>query len=151
MWLIPHYLRNAAHWAWLKSLHAPLAWLNNRFDIQRATNIYQLGITPQVVFMEKALNDRFDLALRRIVIVDAVHHTPIYIYQEAELRDLYIYQEAEALDVYIYQGAEYGDNGYDFVVEYPAVLVLTAGELDEMRGMLNFYKLVQKRYFLKAV
>jgi len=151
LWLIPVYLRKAAHWAWLKSLHAPVAWLHTRFDINRKANIYKLGITPQVVYMEKALNDRFDLTLRRIVIIDVAYATPIFFYQEAENNDVYLYQEIEGNDVYIYQPGEYEDQGFDFVVQYPAILALTASELNEMKAMVNFYKMVSKTYYLEAV
>lgn len=146
-WLTPHVLRKARMMAWLNALVNPVVGVYRLFVRYRDAKLYQLAITPQVCYMEKMLNDRFDNTDRRIYIEDGQRFDPVYLFLEAENKPLYLYREVEAQPVYIYTPGETSENGNDFIVFVPAGLVYNA---TEMRALINQYKLAGKRYAIQT-
>src|SRR5205085_605358 len=73
----------------------PFIWLHAQFLKYRDAKNYQLIISPQVCYLERMLNDRFDSSLRRIKIDDAVWHLPWFLYQEDELKPQALFLESE--------------------------------------------------------
>ncbi len=146
--LLPPRLRNVKHVAWLQALTNPVNYLYQQFRRNRDTNLYRLSITPQVVYMEKLLNDRYDIAGRRISIKDAVVSTAQNIYQEQELKPVYIYLEEEIKPVHLFTDAEIGSGSADFFVLVPADLNYNE---NEMTALIDNYKLAGKRYKIQKV
>jgi len=143
LWLLPVNLRTTVHDAWLRALYAPLRSIYSLFIARRDANLYWLFITPQVCYLEKMLNDRYDSAERRIYITDSTPVTPVYIYLEEEQKPVYIYTEEEQKPVYIYTEAEINAGRADFIVNVPASVSYNDRE---MQALLDRYKLAGKRY-----
>jgi hypothetical protein len=146
--LLPPRMRKMKHVAWLQALTNPVNYLYQQFRRNRDANLYRLYITPQVVYMEKLLNDRYDISGRRINIKDALVYDAEYLYQEQELKPLYIYKEEENKPVYLFTDDEIGSDSVDFFVLVPPDLVFNE---NEMTALINNYKLAGKRYKIQKV
>lgn len=141
--LTPVPLRKATLLAWLQVLVSAVAKLHQQFKRNRSNNLYMLAITPQVCYLEKMLNDRFDFGDRRIYISDPIGQDVWYAYQDAELKPEHMYQESEEQPVYTYSDNEAGVITTDFVVHVPASLNFNE---NEMKALLDMYKMAGKRY-----
>jgi hypothetical protein len=93
IWLLPAQLRRTAMIAWIMALIAPVLRLYNQFISFWLLSIYRLTITPQVCFLEKALNDKYDTQLRRIIIIDALEFEGVPFYRKAEAKQVIIYKK----------------------------------------------------------
>lgn len=142
-WLQPKAIRHPLTMAWLRLLVSPVAKAHQLFKRNRANNLYMLGITPQVCYLEKMLNDRFDFGSRRIRIGDPAGQDVWFAYQEEELKPEVMYQESEEQPVYTYSDNEAGVITTDFIVYVPASLSFNE---NEMKALLDMYKMAGKRY-----
>jgi len=130
--------------AWMDALIAPIVWLHTQFMTFRNNTLYYLNHSSQVVYLEAVLNDRWDVALRRIRVVDGPDIDPLYLYTRLENKPNYIYARIETIPRYIYTGAE-TINGPDFLVEVPAIITF---DLNEMKALINKYRLPSKHNYL---
>lgn len=146
--LVPPRMRKMKHVAWLQALTNPVNYLYQQFRRNRDANLYRLYITPQVVYMEKLLNDRYDISGRRIRIKDALVYDAEYLYQEQELKPVYIYREEENKPVYLFTDDEIGSDSVDFFVLVPSDLTFNE---NEMTALIDNYKLAGKRYKIQKV
>lgn len=147
-WITPRAFRKLNLGLMVKVCIFPLIHVYNSFLKYREAKIYQLTITPQVCYLERVLNDRFDFTLRRIKIDDAEWHLPLFIYQEAELKPLAIFTDTEAKPKYLYSEGEAGLALNDFVVLVP--LALSFNE-PEMKGIIDTYKLFGTTYSIQKI
>jgi hypothetical protein len=149
-WLIPVPLRGGKMLAWCMALVGPVIAMYNQLLLFRDACIYKLTITPQVVFLEKALNDRYDQIARRIFITDLVEYEPIYLYLKAESKAHFFYRksEAAATKTYLYTRAETGKFGVDFIINIPVAVSFDAAEL---KAFVSTYKLASKIFKVKIV
>ena len=131
--------------AFLLALWTPVVSLYNLFTANRAGNLYKLGHSSQVVYMEAVLNDAFDNVLRRITIVDGPYVDSPSVYRRAEGKPLYIYRASEAQHRYIYRSSETAITGPDFVVQVPIGL---AFDTARMKALINDYRLASKKDYL---
>lgn len=141
--LLPVRLRQSKIIAWLVVLTWPVQQLYTLFKTNRSANLYRLTITPQVVYLERLLNDRYDTAERRITITDAVYHDPIYIYTKAESKPKYLRKKSEAVYMWMWQKMETALDPADFTISIPSNIQYQAPEL---RGIVDAYKLAGKTY-----
>ena len=141
--MLPFRLRREAVLAFLYATLSPLETLHGIFIRSRRQNLYRLLITPQVCYLEKMLNDRYDATLRRIYISDFFRLPDVNIFLEDELKPLYIFQDYEAMPVYLGTIAEREAVETDFVVNVPYTVPYNE---NEMRALLDSYKLAGKRY-----
>lgn len=134
-------LRKPRLLAFIYAVIRPLVTLHNAWKSYRAANIYKLEHNGQVCRLRKALNDAFDLDLRRIYI-DGTGGEAMrtYIYTPAENQTKYLGT------IYLYNSLEFVDTGADFLVYVPASIV--ASLPFELRAMIDFYKLGGKRYLI---
>jgi hypothetical protein len=88
-------LRRPRLLAFLYAFIAPLETLHRLFTGNRDGNLYRLLITPQVCYLEKFLNDRYDAAKRRIRIRNAFYADIVYLFLRAENKPLYLFTRAE--------------------------------------------------------
>lgn len=146
--LVPAYLRRSRLLAFLKVMVSGVVFLYQDFLRYRKQKLYELMITPQVCYLERLLNDRYDFSLRRIYILDSVFYSPVYFYQEDELKPVMMYQESENKPVYFYTDGEAGTIKDDFVIMVPSSIPF---DQNEMRSLVNKYKLPGKRYKIELL
>jgi|ERR1035437_1411005 hypothetical protein len=146
VWLMSKPLRKEKYLIMVKSFLHPFISLLTMFFTYRKAKLYQLYITPQVCYLEKMLNDKYDSSLKRIDIDDAVWHLPLFIYQEAEVKPVANYQEAENNPVTLFTEGECGEN--DFIVLVPMAISFPE---PEMRSLLDQYKLFGTNYSIQRI
>lgn len=112
--------------AWLLALTKPVVTLYQVFLRYRKQKLYELMISPQVCYLERLLNDKYDFIERRIRIGDTNDKPPLYIYQEAELKPVYL---SENKPRYIYTDGEAGDVKDDFVIKVPRAIGINNNEM----------------------
>ena len=149
-WLMPEVLRKSKTMALLNALVSPVVYVYNMFLINRRNNLYKLMITPQVCYVEMALNDKYDSSNRQIKIVPPIRKEPLFIYQRPELRPLHFYTKGEAAKPknILYQKGEASFFQYDFIVEVPATV---AFNINEMTAVIDNYILPDKVYKISIV
>lgn len=135
--LTPTFLRSKVFLGLLGSMSEPLSNVQNQFLENRSSNLYNLAHNGQVCKLRAALNDRFDVALRRIYINDGDKQQRQYIYTKGEQKPKFLGT------IFLYDSGEYEDTGIDFTVWLPIDLKYNAFE---MEAMIKFYKLASKRY-----
>lgn len=92
--VIPRWWRRVRMMAWLRVLIWPVMQLHAAFKAYRLSTLYDMRITGQVIYLERALNDRFDNVARRIYIETQADLTQDYIYRKVEERPpLYLYRK----------------------------------------------------------
>jgi hypothetical protein len=135
--LTPTFLRSSVFLAWLKTLCSPLEFTQNQFLENRKNNLYNIANNGQVCKLRAALNDRFDVSLRRIYINDGNKQQRQYIYTDGEQKPKFLGT------IFIYDDADYDDTGIDFIVWISIDLIYNEFE---MTALIEFYKLASKRY-----
>lgn len=146
-WWTPHPLRTAS---WLKFIGCILlvpAALHTAFLLYRKQKLYQLKITPQKVYLERMLNDKFGGTVKNIYIDDGEDHPPIYLYQEEEAKPVYLYQAAEDKPQWLYTEGEAGELRDDFVVFVPSIIVF---DPVEMASVVRQYKLAGIKFKIQT-
>lgn len=144
---IPQHVQESEHNAWLTKLASPFVYLYNQLLLFRTNVLYKLTITPQVVYLEKMLNDRYDSALRRIYIVDGLSYNATYLYTSLELKPQFTYKKSENNLWFLYTSGETGQFSFDFVVMVPNAIAFNQ---NEMISLLNTYKLAGKIYSIQT-
>lgn len=147
-WLIPSMLRMPRLLAFVTALVTPVADLYSRLLVLKSTIEYRLTITPQVCYMEKALNDRWDVSLKRIRIVDAIEYSAIPFFLKIENKPVTFHLKSEAQPVVMYSKGETAQFTVDFIVEVPYDV---AFDMAEMRAVVDSYKLAGKTYKIQTV
>jgi len=141
---LPTFLRSADVLAFMNSISNPLKELY-------AETLYKMQHTGQVIYLEKMLNEYYNiagydknnhLATRQIYITDAPAVPRVYLYQPAENKPVYLYQPSEDNPVYLNLPAVQ----YDFIINVPAALVF-----DEqiMRIKVDYYRNT-KQYIIQT-
>ncbi len=139
--ILPTMLRMPLLVAFVEACVRGVDYLYILFSTNRRNNNYHLSITPQVCYLEKALNDRFDYFDRRIYISDGKFYEKKYIYTRNEALPKYLYQRTENKPLYINTRREVGADNYDFIVNVPQGLRY---DTNEMTVFIQQYKLASK-------
>ncbi len=144
-WLIPVQMRKDPLLPWAVIWSATFGDIYTRLMKFRDSIIYRITITPQVCYLEKMLNDRFDKQSRRIYITDAIRKQGTFLYTKAENKPVILYTKAENKPVILYTSGELpgSSDENDFIVNIPISLSFSESEL---RGLLDLYKLANKKY-----
>jgi hypothetical protein len=150
--LMPVRLRKAIHYTWLRLLVSPVRWLYEQFIANRTKNLYLLTHNSQVVYLEKVLNDTFDMTNRGIYIVDGPFRDPLYTYLISEAKPVYLVLDSEVGGVFspetLYNGGETTLVGVCFIVMVPSAVVY---DMERMKATIDVYRLVGRgRYELAA-
>lgn len=136
--LLPSFLRQKRMLLWLSCLLQPLEELYNEL-------LYKMQHTSQVIYLEKLLNEHFDVVgydaknhetTKQIVIEDAPFVAVNYLYLPAEIPP----------NPYLYLGTKYISsvaNYTDFIVKMPASIPY---EETKLRMLIDYYKLAGKQY-----
>ncbi|NNV54518.1 ribosomal mL41 family protein [Limnovirga soli] len=147
-WLVPVDLRQNKLLAFVKALVSPVKDLYNRFIDYKNEVDYTISITPQVVHLQRGLNDRFDIADRRIRILPATEYNAILLALAEENKPKLLGTKAEAVQMKLPLKSETLAYAYDFVIEVPTAIVFN---IDEMKAFVNKYKMESKNYNIKIV
>lgn len=142
-WLLPFKLRKKAVLAFLYAMFAPLETLYKLFTRNRDNNLYRLLITPQICYLEKFLNDRYDFAARRIYIGEGIYNSVVYFYMLLEDKKVWMCTRLEGNPLFLYMLGETTSTDTDFIVHLPDGLVY---DENQMRGEIDSYKLAGKKY-----
>lgn len=135
--------------AGLTALIVPIITLYNLFISFLLSKLYELSKTSQVVYIEAVLNDRWDSNFRRIEVVDYASLEPHSIYRKPESKaPLYVYRKPEAITRYVYRNTEINAIAYDFVIQIPVSIVY---DIEELKALVNKYKLYGKAYIIQQV
>ena len=135
--LIPPYLRGNTVQSWTNLFSDEISSIWYLWFEKRKENIYKLAHNSQKVYLRAALNDRFDTQLRRIRIDDGNAYKRKYIYTDEEQKPRFLGI------IYIHGDEDYSDTGVDFIVEVPNDIIFN---INEMKGLIDLYKLASKRY-----
>lgn len=129
-------------------LLVPVVWVYDRVIAFRLYINYTLTITPQVVFIEMMLNNRYDTLLRRIYLRDGIELDVGYFYTRTEAKPNYFYARSEVAmpKRYIYARGESGARTYDFIVFVPLAIL---SNIEEMKSIIDAYKLAGKYYLIQ--
>lgn len=147
-WIVPVKWRTARTMAWITSMASNWIDLYNRFIAYRTRIKYVLLITPQVCYLEKALNDKYDFVQRRIVIEDGDQQDPVHLFLRAESKPVYFFKRSEDNPLYLRRRTETAQFGVDFIVKVPSDVLF---DMAEMRTYLSSYKLATKTFSIVTV
>jgi hypothetical protein len=127
------------------SFAVPFVYTHTMLTNFRNLILYKLTITPQVVYLEKLLNDRYDTIERRIYIADGKEYTPTFLFKKEELKRVFLFRKSESgfLQRYLYTKNETGQFTYDFIIHIP---VMVAFDMNELTALVNIYKLASKTF-----
>lgn len=142
-WLTPSRLRRPKMLAWLNLLVNPIVKIYVDFLAFRKQKIYELGISPLVVDIERLLRDRYDFTQRRIYIGDAQDKQTTYIYNRQENKPVYIKKRSEGQPKFLYTRGESGLLQDDFIVWVPMDIVF---DFIEMGTLIRKYVLPGMRF-----
>jgi hypothetical protein len=122
--LLPSLLRRPKMLAWLQALLSPLLVTYAHFVQHVKASSTELSYNGQTMLLEKALNDRFDPAFRRIRIINSdTVLQPVYFNYASELQPMpvaYYASEGRPL-LYLSRASEYA-NQLGFTVQVPRAL-----------------------------
>lgn len=147
-WQLPPRLRRNKIMAILHAIIAPVNDLYIRLVYYRNSVNYNLGITPQVTHLERALNDRYDVVERRIYITDGVEMNALPLFLKVENKPVKMYKKSEAHELILYTKSETSIFSADFIVNVP---VLVDFDTNELTAFVNGYKLASKTFKIKVV
>lgn len=142
-WYTPVHWRFQVLLSWVKAVAGLSNDLYNRFRAYRNIIKYSLLITPQVCYLEKALNDRYDIVQRRIYIDDGPEFLPIAFFRRVENKPVAIFRRSEGIGLVLYRRAETAQFGVDFIVHIPSDIVF---DMPELRAFVTGYKLTTKTF-----
>ena len=143
-WLIPIPILGKRIVAFIGVMVYELKTIYQNILRNRENFIYYLSITPQVVYLEKMLNDRYDPFTRGIHIDDGQSFDPIYHYKKLEDKPVYVFKKSESEPlIYLYTKSETGNDASDFVVNVPVGVVFNEAE---MKSLIDTFKLAGTVY-----
>lgn len=141
--LLPPVLRRKRLYALLTVLLKPLYDVLQRFNDFREDSIQRMNINGQVIYIEKALNDRFMLEYHEIYITDATDalEASSLLYPESDVT-MKVYGAESDSASYIY-GAYEVRTGINFIVNIPSFL---SGYVDEIKTIIEYNKPAGRSY-----
>jgi len=146
---VPKRLRNASIMAFVRLIVAPFIIIYQVFKLFRDATIYDLTITPQVCYVEKILNDRYDPILRGIYTDDAIEHNGLYLFLDPEDKPVILYTDPEEHPVPMFTDGEIdGAVLYDFIVFVP-LLVTASHSIIEISSLINRKRLPGMRFAIQ--
>lgn len=153
--LTPSFLRYPKMLAWVKCLVVPVNYLYLELQSYRLVTLKKIEYTGQIIYLEKLLNDAY-------ITIDTPY--PIFIEDVANIEYFYLSNKIEGLPpvcisnkdenntpVYIGNATEYITN-CEFIVKIPQFVydALTTADLNQMKTLINFYKIAGKRFIIQS-
>ncbi|WP_285470311.1 hypothetical protein [Weeksella virosa] len=134
--LLPTFWRKPRMTAFLQIAITPLIKIHDQFKRDRLADHYKIDHSWQKCYLQKVLNDQFDVSERRIRIVEGDLYDRKYIYTHGENKPLYLGV------VYIRPSTDYADRGFDFTVDMGGV----SADVYDIEALVRFYKLEGTRF-----
>lgn len=150
--------KNIRTLAFIKCLLKPIYELSVIFSVYKTSTLDLISHNGQIIYMEHKLNQLYNAGQPGIVIVDTANISYIYVANKSEGAPIYVdnkdLQETSDI-IYIGNKAEYAA-AYDFIVKVPAALYLTLQAnnslgLNNMKSVINYYKIAGKRYNIESL
>ena len=148
LWLTPVALRKVKLLAFVTALITGVKNTYITLSGYRDNTNYWLGITPQVCFMEKALNDRYDRTERRIIVEDAEERLGFPVFLKEENKPVIFNIQAEDQPVVMFTKIETAQFTSDFVVKVP---VFVDFDITEMTAFVQQMKLAGRTFKIMIV
>jgi hypothetical protein len=150
-WLTPVVLRKLKTMALINALVSPVVFMySNLFMPNRRSNLYKLMITPQVCYVEMALNEKYDPSKRQIRIVQGKRKDPLFLYIKTESKPVPLFTKSETTppNTFLYQKGEASSFQFDFIIKVPKTVSFN---MDEMSAVVDSYILPDKVYKITTV
>jgi hypothetical protein len=145
--MLPAVLRKHRLYNYLRIALHNLISVQKMFYRYRLAVLYDLMITPQVVYLEVLLNDTYDYSQRRIHIVDGKEQPAVYLYVDAEDKPVLLTTDNEGDFIPLYTDSEItGELSDDFIIKIPIAIDFSATEL---RKLIDRKKLPGMRYSIQ--
>lgn len=145
--LLPTFLRRNALIDFVYSAVSPVASLHQQFKTFMAETKYKLSHNGQHCHLRGMLNDAFDPIQRRITLSDvAGNHEPFLLYWRSENKAKRIYRRDQGKEMILNRRGFGGTDSFDFVINVPNELNLSADDITRLKALTDTYKLVSKRY-----
>lgn len=146
--LLPLRYRTGTVYGLFKSMIAGIVTAYNTLVDYDVKVKYKLAHTSQVWSIEAVLNDRFDVVLRRIKIVDAGGFDVTCLFPDGDVRPVILNSDTSE-PFLIHPDSSYFASSYDFIVVLP--YFFPEADIYELRALVNFYKLAGKRYDILVI
>jgi len=148
------FLRKIARVNWLGSLVSPIVALYNVYLKFRTEKLYQMSHNSQVVYLEKILNDKFDIVFRQIRVQNSILLEPAWHYDKQDEKPVWYFDKQDNIPVWFRDQADFNNYNSDFEVIIPERLQpSTPEELEKfetaVKLLVDYYKLYSKKYVLK--
>ena len=147
-WNTPYKWRKPDYLALLETFITPINSLHSQLLFFRNYVNYRLSITPQVCYLQKLLNDRFDPVDRRIVIEKAVAYDAVPLFLKDEQKPVKLYKKSEHLPKVFYTKSETMMFTVDFIVKVPITMPF---DMNELTAYLDIDVLPSKIYKVQIV
>lgn len=148
---LPTALRKAREIKFLFSLVKPLSRIHFDWLQVRNENIYKLNHNSQVCYLRKTLNDRFDPAERRIIIMDYQIYKQNYIYTQGENKPFKLGNSSstDCGPMYLRPAYDYDLSTLNFIVKVPNELLVD--NIYKIKALIEYYKLANKKYKIEKL
>lgn len=141
-WLLANFLRKKPQLSWLYAILEPLDWI-------RAKLLYEMQHDCRVIYMEKVLNEWFN-----VVGYDPNNHKEtktIHIEDGYTPEQLYIFQTEEEKPLYF--GRQFFLRPSDFFSQYADIVVKIPNSYSyaeaQLHRLIKYYKLAGKKYIIE--
>ena len=145
-YLLPPFLRKKKLFSFFSVFVYPFFGLVQSFKNFRKSSLYRLNANGQVIYMEKYLNDHFNLEYKDIYITDSDESIPnssVLYPDESTTMDVYASGSLEVL--YLISGVE-SLKKQDFIVNVPSYL---QDRINEITTLVEYNKPAGRKYTIK--
>ncbi len=145
--LLPPLLRKRVLFAFLRALLCPFRMLAELFRTFRRSSLSRLNVNGQVIYIEKALNDAFELQDGEIYLSDTddLMGSCSVLYPQPEGSAM-VFGGDENEILYIPAGGDGKADG-DYIVNVPSFL---EAELESIKTIVEYNKPAGRRYVIKV-
>ena len=148
-WLIPGQIRQSVHRAFVQTMNYPLRMVYSNFSDFKDKVNYRLNHNSQVCSLQGALNDSFDLTLRRIYIQDHIDPNKVWLYT---YHIMSILDASELTILHDYNGEQVilqpynilSDQALAFEVIVPPSILVQYEQ--SIINLVNYYRLASKKF-----
>ena len=142
-YLLPPFLRKKRMYAFLCVFLYPFYWLCKMFKDYRKTSLQKLNVNGQVAYIEKMLNDEFELENRELYMTDsdALKPNVADMYRDPSVT-MTIYPESSEEKLYLESGDE-SIKSEDYIVNVPSFL---ADKLEVIKTIVEYNKPAGRTY-----
>lgn len=142
-YLLPPFLRKKRMYAFLCVFLYPFYWLCKMFKDYRKASLQKLNVNGQVAYIEKMLNDEFELEHQEIYITDSesLRTNVADMYRDPSVT-MTIYPENSEEKLYLESGDE-SVKSEDYIVNVPSFL---ADHLETIKTIVEYNKPAGRTY-----